>query len=203
MEEYKIRLLVKRDCRKAAALRLAEQDWGFLSAMDISFHAEILKGTCASKWGFGLVCVGEGEKIIGMAYAATNLERYYRSIIFRRGFMLAILAFITVLKKPRLITGLFQYLLYPSQKPFMKNEAEWLTMVVDREQRNKGIAHAMLTALIEEYEKRGVKKFRSTVMARNVKSCRLHETKGFRLLGSFILCGDSVNVYEYDILKAL
>ena len=197
MEEYKIRLLEIKDCQEAAALRFAEHNTGFLSSMSLEFHAEILKGTCKSKWGFGLVCVGENEKIIGMLYAATNLKKYYRSILLRKWPMLAWRASLTLIKRPMLIRGVVQYFFYPARTSSDSVEAEWLTMVVDRNYRGKGIAKALTKSLIEEYKKRGTKKFRSTVAANNIISCRLHEKYGFKLTDSFELCGNQINVYHY------
>jgi GNAT superfamily N-acetyltransferase len=167
--------------------------------MGLSFQTEILKGTCESKWGFGLICVGEKEEILGVVYAATNLTRYYRSIFLRRGPMLAWWALLRILKRPKLLHGLVQYFVYPAMLPFKEIEAEWLTMVVDREHRNRGIAKALMASLIEEYRKRTIKKFRSTVAIRNTITCRLHDKFGFTLLGTFPLCGDRINIYKYEL----
>jgi ribosomal protein S18 acetylase RimI-like enzyme len=199
MEKYRIRLLREEDCCEAAVLRLSEQEWGFLPAMGLSFQCELLKGTCRSKWGFGLICVGENGKIVGLIYAATNLGRYYKSILLRRGHMLVWWALPKVLKQPKLLNGIVQYLIYPVRLPGKEIEAEWLTMVIDREHRNRGIAKALTASLIEEYRKRLTKTFRSTVAIRNTVTCRLHDKFGFTLLGTFPLCGDRINVYKYEL----
>jgi ribosomal protein S18 acetylase RimI-like enzyme len=199
MEKYRIRLLQKNDCREAAMLRLSAQEWGFLPAMGLSFQSELLKGTCESKWGFGLICVGENGKIVGLVYAATNLLRYYKSILLFRGPILAWWALLKLIKKPELLKGIVQYFIYPAKLPVKEIEAEWLTMVVDREHRNRGIAKALTASLIEEYRKRLIKKFRSTVAARNTVTCRLHDKFGFTLIGTFPLCGDRINVYKYKL----
>lgn len=198
MKEYITRLLEKKDCKEAANLRLAAQEWGFLPAMGLSFQIEILKGTCDSKWGFGIVCVGGNEKIVGMVYAATNLSRYYKSIFFRRGFLLAFWALLKILQNPNLLNGLLQYFIYPRRVPFRQIEAEWLTMIVDINHRNKGIAKELTSSLIDEYRKRGIRRFRSTVATKNRITCCLHERFGFKLIGTFPLCGDQINIYEYE-----
>jgi ribosomal protein S18 acetylase RimI-like enzyme len=198
MKEYITRLLEKKDCTEAAKLRLATQEWGFLPAMGLSFQIEILKGTCGSKWGFGIVCVGENEKILGMVYAATKLSSYYKSIFLRRGFMLAFWAVLKILQNPKLFNGLLQYFIYPRKVPFKQIEAEWLTMIVDIKHRNKGIAKKLTLSLIDEYRKRGIRRFRSTVATKNTITCCLHEKFGFKLLGTFPLCGEQINIYEYE-----
>ena len=197
--EFRIRILEKKDCREAARLRLGAQDWGFLPAMGLSFQIEILKGTCESKWGFGIVCVEEEDKIVGMVYAATNLSNYYKSIFLCRGVMLAFWAFLRILRHPKLVNGLVQYLIYPSTVPFKQIEAEWLTMVVDAKHRNNGIANKLMSTLIEEFKKRGIRKFKSTVATKNIITCYLHDKFGFKLLGTFPFCDDLVNIYEYKI----
>ena len=108
-------------------------------------------------------------------------------------------ALLRILKQPKLLHGLVQYFVYPVRLPFKEIEAEWLTMVVDREYRNRGIAKALMASLIEEYRKRTIKKFRSTVADRNTITCRLHDKFGFTLLGTFPLCGDQINVYKYEL----
>lgn len=200
--DYEIRLLEKKDCKEAARLRLAAQEWGFLPAMGLSFQIEILKGTCKSRWGFGIICVGENDKILGMVYAATDLSRYYKSIFMHRGPMLAFWVLLRLVQQPKLLIGLLQYFTYPKRIPFKDIEAEWLTMVVDSKNRNKGIAKELALSLIDEYKKRGITRFRSTVATKNIITCRLHEKLGFKLLGDFSLCGDHINIYEYEYPQA-
>ena len=117
--------------------------------------------------------------------------------------MLAVLAMLRVLRRPKLLKGLLQYFIYPSSVPFKQLEAEWLTLVVDAKHRNKGIANALTLSLFEEYRKRGVKSFKSTVSKSNVISCGLHDKLGFKFLGTFPLFGDQINIYEYELSATL
>jgi ribosomal protein S18 acetylase RimI-like enzyme len=199
MEGYNIRLLEKKDCKKAAKLRLIAQKQGFLPAMGLRFQIEILKGVCESKWGFGIVCIAKDDEILGMLYATTKLSSFYKSILFSRGPMLVLWGILRILQKPKLFYGVLQYLVYPRKSLFKEIEAEWLTLVVDTSHRNQGIAKALTLSLIEEYRKCGVNKFKSTVPHGNIVSCSLHDRLGFKFIGTFFLCGELINIYEYEL----
>ena len=195
--DYKIRLLEKKDCEKAARLRITAQEWGFLPAMGLQFQIEILKGTSESKWGFGIVCIEENEKIIGMVYAATNLQKFYKSIFLRRGAKLSLIAILKLVQNPKLLIGIIQYFIYPQKVPFKHIKAEWLSMVVDSEYREKGIGKKLTLALIDEYNKRKITQFKSTVSNKNTITCGLHEKIGFEFLGNFSLCDEQIRIYKY------
>lgn len=200
IEEFMVRPLKKEDCREAAEIRFEAQEWGFLSSMGIAFLTELLKGTCESKWGFGIACVDSNERIVGFVYATTDLQKYYRDVFLRRGIVLAFWAFLRLLRQPKLIWGLLQYLSYPGRVHYDHHiKAEWLTMVVRTECRNRGIGKRLTLSLIDEFKRRGVKQFKSTVPSNNKISCQIHDRFGFRLLGTFELYGERINVYKYSM----
>ena len=180
-------------------MRLEAQEWGFLPSMGVEFYNEILKGTSESKWGFGTVCIDCEERILGFIYAATDLQKYYKDILLRRGIKLAFWALIRLLKQPKLIWGLLKYFRYPAIVPYNYIKAEWLTMVVRKESRNKGIAKKLTLSLIDEYRRRGVRQFRSTVASNNKIICMIHDRFGFQPLGTFELNGERINMYVYNL----
>lgn len=108
-------------------------------------------------------------------------------------------ASLELLRQPKLIWGLVQYLNYPGRVPCDHIKAEWLTLVIRREYRNKGIGKKLTALLIDEYMRRGVKQFKSTVPSNNKISCLIHDKFGFQLLGTFELHGERINVYVYNI----
>jgi len=199
IEVFRVRPLKKEDCKETARIRFEAQEWGFLPSMGIAFFAELLKGTCESKWGFGIACVDSKERIVGFVYATTDLQKYYRNILLNRGIVLAFWAFLRLLRQPKLTWGLLQYFSYPGRIPCDHIKAEWLTLVVRREYRNKGIGKRLTLSLIDEYRRRGVKQFKSTVPSNNKISCLIHDRFGFQLLGTFELHGERINVYGYNI----
>lgn len=198
-EEFRFRPLKKADCREAAAIRLETKEWGFLPAMGEAFYTELLLATCESKYGFGIICEDQKEKIVGFVCASTNLQKYHLEIILRRGILLIFRAFISLSRQPRLVSGLIQYLSYPHKMPYKHINAEWLTMVVRKEYRDKGIGKKITSSLINEYRRRGVKQFKSTVPSNNRISCAIHKSFGFRFLGTFGLHGDYINIYVYNL----
>ena len=199
-DEFNYRLLKKTDCSEIAEIRLGAKEWGFLPAMGKTFYAELLKATCASKYGFGIICEDKHEKIAGFVCASIDLPRYHFDIILRKGIVLIFIAIISCVKNPKLISGLIQYIRYPQSEPCKNIKAEWLTMVIRKDYRGKGIGREITTNLIEEFKERGVKQFKSTVPANNLISCSLHEKYGFRLVDTFDLHGSCMNMYVYDVL---
>jgi GNAT superfamily N-acetyltransferase len=199
IEEHRVRPLVKEDCRQASKIRFEAQEWGFLSSMGVEFYSKILEGTSESKWGFGIVCLDGEEKILGFVYGATDLHKYYRDILFRKGIRLACMAFMELLKQPHLIWGLLKYFTYPERIPYKNIKAEWLTMVVGKNYRNKGIAKKLTRALIDEYRRRGVTQFRSTVSSNNKITCMIHDKFKFQFIGTFKLMGERINIYRYNV----
>ncbi|MBN1134504.1 MAG: GNAT family N-acetyltransferase [Methanosarcinaceae archaeon] len=196
---FNVRPLKKEDCREVARIRFEIQEWGFLPSLGVDFLSELLKGTCESKWGFGIACLDKKEKIAGFVFATTDLKKYYRDILFRRGALMAFFAFLRLLQKPDLIHGIVQYLGYPDKMSHDAIKAEWLTMVVREEYRNKKIGNILTSSLIEEFRKRGVKQFKSTVASKNEISCRIHVRYGFKFMRTFNLHGEEINVYKYII----
>ena len=148
VDEFRFRPMKKTDCNEAAAMRLETKEWGFLPALGEAFYAELLKATCDSRYGFGIVCEDEHEKIAGFVCASTHLQKYHHDIILRRGIFLILTAFISLLKKPGLISGIIQYILYPQKIPCKDIKAEWLTMVIRKEYRGKGIGKKITCSFI-------------------------------------------------------
>ncbi len=196
---FEIRNLSQSDCKEVTSIRFGALDWGILPLLGEGFYEEILKGTCETKWGFGKVCVEENGGIAGFIVASTDIGRYYNDIFMRRGLYLMIKGGFGLIKNYRRLGDLMGYLNYSGKIPTHGIPAEWLTMVVNDKYRGMGLANLLTGALIDEYKKRGIAEFRSTLDSRNVKSCSLHEKFGFLLLEQVSLLGQIMNVYKYQI----
>lgn len=201
MQKYRIQSLNKRDCKEAAALRFENEEWGFLPSMGMKFYTELLKATCDSKWGFGIVCKDNNETTAGFVCACIDINKYYREVIIKRGIILVFLAFLKLLRYPRLIIGSFQHLNNHTRGFYNDVKAEWLIMVVKRNYRGQGIGKKLTSSLISEYRKRGVKKFNSTVRTDNMISCHIHEKVGFQFIGRFESHDEKMNRYRYEIVN--
>jgi len=191
--------LRKEDCTDAAELRFEADEWGLLPLLGKGFFAEILRATCDSKWGFGMVCVNTERRIAALIVASLDIQKYYYDIIMRRGPMLAFKGLIELMRNPKLVYTLYGYFNYSGNVPQHGIPAEWLTLVVRKQYRGRRLGQMMTQALIQEYRKRGVKRFRSTVNSANIVSCHLHDISGFHLLETVSILGQSLNVYKYDI----
>lgn len=193
-----VRDITKSDCLELSKLRLKEENIGFLQRLGYRFYSEILKGTCYSNWGFGKVCV-DNDNNVGFIIATTHLKKYYADILLKRGFHLLLYTCLQIMRNSDLLKGVIEYILYP--KTF-KNDlinAEWLTMVVADDYRSRGMGKLLTSALIDEYRKRNIYIFKSTVMKDNLISCKLHKKFGFHLLYEINFNNKIMNVYKYEI----
>ncbi len=199
VDGFRFRQLKREDCREAAAIRLKTEEWGFLPALGEAFYGELLRATCESKFGFGIICEDQKKETAGFICAATHLQKYHLEIILRRGILLILRALPSLLRQPKLVSGLVQYIRYPQHVPCKYIKAEWLTMVIREEYRGKGIGRKITSSLIAEYRRRGVKQFKSTVRSNNRISCAIHKNFGFRFVEAFELHGVPMNLYVYDL----
>jgi GNAT superfamily N-acetyltransferase len=198
---FEIRSLSRSDCREATAIRFGALDWGLLPLLGEGFYEELLKGTCDTKWGFGKVCEEKGGRIAGFIVAATDIGRYNQDILRRRTLPLILKGAWGLRKNYRRVGDLMGYLNYSGKVPMHGIPAEWLTMVVREQYRGMGLANLLTNALIDEYRRRGISEFRSTLESRNVTSCHLHERFGFTLLEQVELLGQTMSIYKYRVTE--
>jgi len=198
LNDFRFRELKLADCEEVSKIRLETNESGFLPALGETFYTLLMKATCKSKYGFGIVCVDNNNRIKGFVCATTHLLKYQIEIIFSHLIPLIFLTFKRIIRRPELVAGLTGYLLYPNKIPCKNIKAEWLTMVVKKSYRNMGIGKEITISLIEEYGRKGIKQFKSTVPQNNRISRALHEKSGFRFKNTFILNGESINMYLYD-----
>lgn len=197
--QFRFRPLKRTDCKKMAAVRLEGKEWGFLPALGEAFYTEILKGTCDSKYGFGIICEDKNKNLAGFVCAATDLKKYYTDILLRRGIFLSFFALPRIIRQPKLIFGIFPYLFYSKRVPFADIKAEWLTMIVRSKYRGMGVGKELTSSLTNEFKARNISQYKSTVSACNLISCSLHEQYGFKLLGTYNLAGEMINIYSYEV----
>lgn len=195
---FRIELLKEEQCEEAASVRFEERELSFLPSLGVNFLIEVLKSTAKSKWGFGLVCL-EGEKLVGLSLVATDLKKYYLDILFRRGIFLAFWGLMELVKNKNLIKRTFDYFLFPIKIPYHDIKAQWLTLIIKKEYRNKGIGRKLTLSLIEEFKRRNVKKFKSTVFLYNKVSRLMHHKYGFKSLGTFQFDKEQLELYIYNI----
>jgi hypothetical protein len=108
---------MKTDCKELAAIRFESGEWGLLPALGRDFYTEILLGTCDSKWVFGKVCLADGKDIAGFIVASTDINKYYKEIMIKRGIWLAFWVMVALLRKPSLFKELSGYLNYSGKIP--------------------------------------------------------------------------------------
>lgn len=192
---FEIRPLVAADCAEAARLRMEAAGVGFLPKLGERFYAELLAATIAAPTAFGSACVDAGGRLAGFTIATVDGRRTSREMLQRRGVRLAWAAARALLRQPGLIVSALRYGLRASNAPRSEFPAEWLTMIVAREAEGRGLGTRLTQALFDEYRRRGVTTFKSTVAAHNAASCRIHDKLGFERLCVYELGGEPTVLY--------
>jgi len=205
----------KEHCRAIARLHIEEIQTGFLSRIGDRFLLHLYRAMQVSRYGILLVATAEDDKIDGFVSASLNTRKFYidfltsnylaKSIPSLFGFVFS--------KKDPCYAGLqsgrgnfwvkcSETLLYPFRRKGEKFcDTELLSIVVDRRNRGKGTADALITELKNRFLERGVDRFKVVVGADNKRACRFYEKNGGRLVQQIeVHRGEVSNVYVFNLL---
>ncbi|MFB0554130.1 MAG: hypothetical protein ACETWQ_12560, partial [Phycisphaerae bacterium] len=115
--------------RQVAALHIQCISTGFISSMGIDFVTSLYEAIVKSKSSFGVVAV-RNEKVLGFVAFTTNLNKLYKSIVWRKGLILALLLAGNMWSLRR-VKKMFETLFYPARTKKMNlPSAELLSIAV-------------------------------------------------------------------------
>ncbi|MBA7649145.1 hypothetical protein ES703_56939 [subsurface metagenome] len=179
---------------QVAALHIQCISTGFISSMGIDFVTSLYDAIVKSKSSLGVVAV-RNEKVLGFAAFTTNLNKLYRSVVWRKGLKFALLLAGNVLSLRR-IKKIFETLSYPARiKKMNLPSAELLSIAVAPEERRKGLAGQLIEKGLRLYRKTGVDKVKVLIGADNKAGNKLYLKTGFELVGQIINHGVLSNIY--------
>ena len=170
---------------------------GFLSTLGDRFLRRLYVGIAKSRYGLVLVAVDAADRAIGFAAGATDVKALYRSILLRRGWLLAG-SLIGHLLRPSTVGRIIESLRYPQQVGGTYPRAELLSIVVDAGMRGSGAAAALLYALLGEFRDRGCSQIKVIVGAELGRANAFYVKHGFRRAGSIRSHGAPANVYVIE-----
>ncbi len=151
---------------QVAALHIQCISIGFISAMGLDFVTSLYEAIVRSKSSFGVVAV-RNEKVLGFVAFTTNLNKLYRSIVWRKGLKFVLLLAGNMWSRKR-IKKIFETLFYPARiKKMNLPSAELFSMAVAPEERRKGLAGQLIEKGLRLYRKTGVDKVKILIGADN------------------------------------
>ena len=192
--------IAQKYAREIAALHIEGIGTGFISSLGIDFVTALYEAISEDKSSFGLVAE-EDRKVVGFVAFTTNINRLYKSVIFRKGIRFALMLAGKVfsfssLKK--IIVTLF----YPARiKKLELPRAELLSIVVAKEAQGKGLGRQLLQKGLAECAKRKIDEVKVLVGADNKPANELYQKCGLKLVGKINNHGILSNVYVADTTK--
>ena len=179
-DDIKITKLSPEHASAVAELHISHIRTGFISSLGVEFVTALYEAIAESPYGYGFVAVRDGE-VVGFAAFAIHLSGLYKSVISKRGFR-----FLFSLSRKMMsfenIWKALETLFYPARVRNLP-AAEFLSMVISKEERRKGLAAELIKRGFAETARRGVEELKGLVGADN-KLCNTLLLKcGFELVG--------------------
>ena len=178
---------------QVAALHIQCISTGFISSLGIDFVTSLYEAIVQSKSSFGVVAL-RNEKVLGFAAFTTNLNKLYKSVVWRKGLLFALLLVGNVRSRRR-VKKMFETLFYPGRiKNMNLPSAELLSIAVDPEERGKGLAGQLIEKGLQHCRKTGVDKVKVLIGADNKPGNKLYLKFGFEPVGQIVNHGVLSNI---------
>ena len=179
---------------QVAALHIQCISTGFISSLGIDFVTSLYEAIVQSKSSFGVVAL-RNEKVLGFAAFTTNLNKLYKSVVWRKGLLFALLLVGNVRSRRR-VKKMFETLFYPGRiKNMNLPSAELLSIAVDPEERGKGLAGQLIEKGFQHCRKTGIDKVKVLIGADNKPGNKLYLKFGFEPVGQIVNHGVLSNIY--------
>lgn len=190
-----IRQMALSDIKQVAEIHKRELS-GFLSELGIPFLKKFYKVSLDIPEMFTYVEERSGH-ILGFTSGVSRTKGLYKKIIFKNIFYLIVPLLSYFIVHPLKVIKTLKILSYPA---FSEDIPELLTLVVKKEEQNRGIGRKLFQAVSEEFEKRRIKEFYVSAYER-LPANGFYRKIGCRLDRSFNFLGEKMNYYKCRIIK--
>jgi len=199
-KDIAIREITVQDAPMVAALHIKGIKTGFISSLGIDFVTALYEAIAKNKSSFGFVAE-ENDKVLGFIAFTTNLNKLYKSVITKSGIKFALLL-VGKIFSLKTIKKVFETLFYPNRiKKLDLPSAELLSIVIDKEQREKGLATGLVQKGLAKCARRGIEKVKVLVAADNQSANKLYKKYGFELVAQIENHGILSNIYVAETSK--
>jgi len=189
-----IKKITPQDAAEAAAMHMQGISTGFISSLGADFVTALYEAIAESKSSFGLVAE-EDRKVVGFVAFTTNINRLYKSVIFRKGIRFALMLAGKVFSFSSL-KKIIETLFYPARiKKLELPRAELLSIVVAKKAQGKGLGRQLLQKGLAECAKRKIDEVKVLVGVDNKLANKLYLKCGFKLVRQIDSHGVVSNIY--------
>lgn len=175
-----LRDAVGTDAESIARLHLETIDTGFLSSLGAGFLEVLYRSMVESESASVIVADNDGV-VVGFVAGAVGTGAFYREFI-RRNFFAAAYRLIPALLRPSTWKRLWETARYGGDSKGAHSRAELLSMAVAPRTRRSGLGVALVTALQDWFERKGVEFVKVVVGADNAPAISLYSRCGFEKL---------------------
>jgi GNAT superfamily N-acetyltransferase len=171
---------------------------GFIGSLGSKFVYYLYQAIVESDKAFGFVAV-KGDKVLGFVSCAENTGTVYMMML-KRNFFRLFWAYLPKILHLKNIKKVAETLLYPVRSRNVLPPAELLSVVVAKEARGLGLGGKLVEASKEEFRRRGVTVFKTTV-DELFPANDFYKHIGFKHVGKCYHHGDMHNTYVLEIKK--
>jgi len=188
------------DAPELARLMAEAISWGRLSELGHGFTTLLHLHLINSRHAVCYVAERDGE-ILGYAAVATDVSKFYREFLWRRG-LIAAVRLLPRIFQPRHRRTIMRGLTYFPEAHPNDPQAEVLSFAVRPRVKQSGIGKAIFRAISDELKARGVTAIKvGTTEATNEAANTFYRRLGFEMIRTTRFYDDSqVNVYVYRIV---
>jgi ribosomal protein S18 acetylase RimI-like enzyme len=192
--QFELKDLQIEHAPQVAALHIKCISTGFISSMGIDFVISLYEAIAQSKSSFGFVAVRD-DKVLGFAAFTSNINKLYKSIVWKKGLKFALILAGRMLSLKR-IKKMLETLFYPARiKNMNLPSAELLSIAVAGEEQRKGLADKLIEKGFQHYKEAGIDKVKVLIGADNEAGNKLYLKHGFKLAGQIHNHGVLSNIY--------
>jgi len=192
--QIELKYLQVEHARQVAALHIECISTGFISSTGIDFVTSLYEAIAQSKTSFGVVAV-QDNNVLGFAAFTLNINKLYKSVVWRKGLKFALLLAGQMLSIIR-IKKMLETLFYPSRiKNMNLPSAELLSIAVASEEQRKGLAGKLIEKGLQHYKETDIDKIKVLVGVDNKAGNKLYLKYGFELAGQINNHGVLSNIY--------
>jgi len=186
--------LTPEHARFVAELHCSGIKTGFITSIGLRFVEALYEAIAQSDVGFGLVAKRD-DKVVGFISFATSIKRLYKTVILKKGLLFAFLLAGKLLSFKR-IKKILETLCYPKRiETSDLPAAELLAIVVEQQERGKGLGSHLLKRGLNQCSQMGLEKVKVLVGADNTSANALYLKCGFVLAGRIENHGVLSNLY--------
>ncbi len=198
------------EARDVAALHCHGIPDGFLSKLGARFCTQLYRGIASAPRSGVWVAKDESDRVLGYVSGTADVGRCYRSVLVRRGLMLAVCA-LPATKHGRTWRSIGETLRYPwrrfasgaGARPVSRTKAELLSIVVGDQGRGRGIASRLVRHLEHELVRWDCEAtYWVVTMATDPRSNAFYVKVGFRAVRDFEHHGVRMRLYRKELVRS-